>query len=59
MVLGATVRQFIEKVEMTLRLYSQMDSSMFEDFFETIDAMNRSIDETYRNVIAEVKNLNA
>lgn len=59
MVLGATARQFIEKVEMTLRLYSQMDSSMFEDFFETIDAMNRSIDETYRNVIAEVKNLNA
>ena len=59
MVLGATVRQFIEKVEMTLRLYSQMDSSMFEDFFETIDAMNRSIDETCRNVIAELKNLNA
>lgn len=59
MVLGATVRQFIEKVEMTLRLYSQMDSSMFKDFFETIGAMNLSIDEACRNVTVEVKNLNA
>jgi len=59
MVLGSTVRQFIEKVEMTLRLHRQMDASMFEDFFLTIGAMNSSIDATCRNVDIEVNNLKA
>jgi hypothetical protein len=55
MVLGATVRQFKEKVEMALRLYRQMDGDMYRDFFETLSAMNKSIEATYGEIEAEVK----
>ena len=57
MVLGSTVRQFKDKVEMTLRLYRQMDASMFDDFFRTVGEMNASIEATCRDIAAEVKRL--
>ena len=59
MVLGATVRQFKEKVEMALRLHRQMDGAMFEDFFKTLGELNASIMATCRDIDAEVKRLEA
>ncbi len=44
MILGSTVRQFKEKVEMVLRVHRQMDAAMFEDFFRTLGEMNTSIE---------------
>lgn len=59
MVLGATVRQFREKVEMALRLHRQMNGAMFTDFFETLSAMNTAVGATCRDIEAEVKRLEA
>lgn len=59
MVLGATVRQFKEKVEMALRLHREMDGDMFKDFFATLAAMNTSVETTCRDIEAEVKRLEA
>ena len=39
MILGSTVRQFKEKVEMALRLHRKMDADMFNDFFRSIGEM--------------------
>lgn len=59
MVLGSTVRQFGEKVQMALRLYRQMDAKMFEDFFRTLSEMNASIAATCKDIEAELKRLEA
>jgi hypothetical protein len=55
MLLGSTVRQFKEKVEMTLRLHREMDGSMFDDFFRTIAEMNASLEATCADIKREVK----
>ena len=55
MILGATVRQFRAKVEMTLRLHRQMDAGMFDDFFLTLRQMNASIEETCKDIAAKVE----
>jgi len=57
MILGSTVRQFKEKVEMALQFHRKMDAEMFEDFFRTINEMNTSIDATCNDINAEVKRL--
>ncbi len=57
MVLGATVRQFKEKVEMALRVHRQMDGSAFEDFFRTLGEMNLSIESTCSGITTEVKRI--
>ena len=57
MILGSTVRQFKEKVEMALKHHRKMDSEMFKDFFQTIKDMNKSIEETCSDINAEVKRL--
>ncbi len=59
MILGSTVRQFKEKVELALRLHRQMDASMFQDFFQTMAAMNEGILATCRDIDAEVSQLEA
>lgn len=59
MVLGSTVRQFKEKVEMALRLHRQMDANMFEDFFRTLSQMNTSIAATCNDIESELKRLEA
>jgi hypothetical protein len=59
MVLGSTVRQFKEKVEMALRLHRQMDGNMFEDFFRTLSEMNASIGATCKDIEAELRRLQA
>lgn len=57
MVLGSTVRQFNEKVEMALKLHRKMDGDMFQDFFQTIAEMNASIEATCSDIEAEVTRL--
>jgi hypothetical protein len=59
MVLGSTVRQFKEKVEMALKLYRQMDGNMFEDFFRTLSEMNASIGATCKDIETELTRLEA
>ena len=54
MILSATVRQFIEKVEMALRLHRQMDADAFEDLFRTIGEMNKSLKKTCEDIETEV-----
>ncbi|WP_457570803.1 hypothetical protein [Desulfovulcanus sp.] len=57
MILGSTVRQFKEKVEMALTLHRKMDAEMFEYFFRTISEMNISIEATCNDINTEVKRL--
>ena len=57
MILGSTVRQFKEKVEMVLQHHRKMDANMFGDFFRTISEMNTSIEATCKNIDAEVRHL--
>lgn len=59
MVLGSTVLQFKEKVEMTLKLHRQMDADMFEDLFRTIVEMNASIEATCHDIATAVKSLDS
>lgn len=53
MFISSTVRQFREKIEMTLRVYREMDSEAYEDFFTTLGEMNKSFEYSC-NDIAEV-----
>ena len=57
MILGSTVRQFKEKVEMALKLHRKMDAEMFEDFFRTLSERNTSIEATCTDINDEVKRL--
>ena len=57
MILGSSVRQFMEKVEMALELHRKMDASMFEDFFRTLDEMNTSMEATCNDINAEIVRL--
>ena len=54
MIVGATVREFGEKVEMALRVHRQMDGAAFHDFFRTLGEMNASIELTCRDITTEV-----
>ncbi len=55
MILGSTVRQFKEKIEMALRLHGQMDATMFEDFFRTTALLNESAKATCRDIAEKVR----
>ncbi len=55
MILGSTVRQFKEKVQMALDHYRTMDGAQFADFFRTLAAMIASIDATCKDFAKEVK----
>jgi len=50
LVLGATLRQFRDKVEMTLRIHHMMDANMFEDFFLTLRKLNESAKATCHEI---------
>lgn len=54
MILGATVRQFKENVEMALRVHRKMDANAFDDFFRTLNEMNTSIELTCADISNEV-----
>lgn len=57
MILGATVRQFKEKVEMVLRVHDMMDANAFDDFIRTLNEMNTSIVLTCTDISNEVTRL--
>jgi hypothetical protein len=57
MIISATLRQFIDKVEMALRVHRQMDSAAFEDLFRVFGEMNDSLRATCEDVEAEVKRI--
>jgi len=54
MVLSATIRQFLGKVELTLQLHRSMNAAQFDDFFITIQQMNESLKATCADIDAEV-----
>lgn len=57
MILGSTVLQFKEKVEMTFRLYRTMDASKFDDFFKCLAQMNITIESVCNIIAAELRQL--
>ena len=57
MILGSTVLQFKEKVEMTFRLYRTMDASKFDDFFKCLAQMNITIESVCNIIDAELRRL--
>ena len=57
MILGSTVRQFKEKVEMALNFHRKMNADMFDDFFRAIGEMNTSIEATCKDIDTEVKRI--
>lgn len=57
MILGSTVRQFKEKIEMALQLHRKMDADMFKEFFQTTQEMNASIETTCIEIAAVAKRL--
>jgi hypothetical protein len=59
MILGATVRQFKEKVEMVLENHDVMNKEMFDDFFQTVGEMNNSIELTCIDIDEEVNRIDS
>ena len=57
MILGSTVRQFKEKVEMALKCHRKMDAEMFKDFFGSLNDLNSSIEKTCNDINGEVERL--
>jgi hypothetical protein len=55
LILGSTVRQFKEKVQMTLRLHRHMDGSQFDEFFGTVQQMNASAKATCKEICDQVQ----
>jgi len=43
MVLGATVRQFKQTIDMTIELHKQMDAGQFQELFKTLGEMTESL----------------
>lgn len=57
MILGSTLRQFKEKVEMTLNCCRKMDTTMFADFFKCLAKMNVVIEKVCNDINVELKRL--
>jgi hypothetical protein len=57
MILGSTLRQFKEKVEMTLNCCLKMDTTMFADFFKCLAKMNVVIEKVCNDINVELKRL--
>lgn len=57
MVLGATVRQFRERIEMAITLHREMTSDNFDDFFRVLNEMNTSIAKTCNDIESEVHSI--
>ena len=59
MIISAYVRQFIAKVEMALRTHRVMDSDAFDDLFKFFAATNNGLEETCKDIEAEVRRIEA
>ena len=46
LILRMTLREFVDKVEMALRLHRKMTAEEFEDFFKVIAEMKKSLDKS-------------
>lgn len=55
MILGATVRQFTEKVETAIRIHRKMDGEEFADLFRVFREMNESLTQTCKEIEVEVQ----
>lgn len=57
MILGATIRQFREKVEGMIAFHRTMDENNFEDMFRTFQNMLQSLDLTCGDIEAQVEKI--
>ena len=57
LVLGATLRQYREKVEQVLRVHRDMNASDFEDFFASLTSLRNSLSATCGDISADVERL--
>jgi len=55
MVLGATVRQFKQTIDMAIELHRQMDADQFQELFKTLGEMNDSLELTCGDIEAAVQ----
>lgn len=55
MILGSCIRQFRESLEFALPQYSQMDSNAFDDLFDSMASLTRSLGLTCKDIDAAVK----
>lgn len=59
MILGATIRQYREKIEQVLRVHRTMDADNFADFFGTLDEMATSLAATCKDIANEAERVAA
>lgn len=57
MILGATVRQFKQTVDMAIELHRQMDSSQFQELFKTLGEMTESLELTRGDIEVAVQHV--
>ena len=57
MMVGSTLRQFREHVELAIKVHRQMDAEQFEAFFTNISGMKNSLKHTCDDIQAEVTKL--
>jgi len=57
MVLGSTIRQFRQTVDMAVQLHRSMDSEAFEELFKTLREINESLKLTCADIEAAVQDV--
>lgn len=57
MMLGSTLRQFREHIELAVQVHRKMDAEQFDSFFENMAGMCRSLKETCDDIQSEVNKL--
>lgn len=55
MVLGATIRQFKQTIDMAIELQRRMDAEQFQELFKTLSEMNESLKLTCGDIEAAVQ----
>ena len=55
--LSSTVRQFLEKVQLVLRVHRKMDAAAFADFFKVTSDMTDSLKGTCSDIAREVERI--
>jgi len=57
MMVGSTLRQFREHVELAVQVHRQMDADQFDAFFTNMSEMQNSLKKTCDDIQAEIKKL--
>jgi hypothetical protein len=55
MMVSSTVRQFRENVQYMLHHYTKMDGAAFQKFFDTLEELRVSLEQTCKDIQGEVK----